>query len=327
MPAAQATPACQVWPEDTAGFSTFKVGRLQHNFHRHPLFQVDALERLALELEPLGQCRFVRPGITPGSSFAHADRHPEGLSIAEVFRRLDEPGSWLALYNVEAVPRYAALLEEVIDTVRAIIEREQSGIFNITGFIFLSAPPSVTPFHIDRENNFWLQLHGRKTINVWSHADRVVVPADAVEDFIVSHSLKRVRFREELRERSNEFETVPGDGVYFPSTSPHMTRSVVEGSGPQDAVSVSIGVNFYTDVTRNTARVHQVNRLLRKVFGVVPAYPGESPAVDALKAPLGKAVGATRQMLGKTRRAVRGWRWGDLASMSWRGGKEPPGSF
>jgi hypothetical protein len=52
-----------------------------------------------------------------------------------------------ALYNVEAIPRYRALLEAIIDGVRATIEREQPGIFNVTGYIFISAPPSVTGRH------------------------------------------------------------------------------------------------------------------------------------------------------------------------------------
>ena len=34
------------------------------------------------------------------------------------------------------------------------------------GFIFLSAPGSITPVHIDPEHNFLLQIQGTKTINV-----------------------------------------------------------------------------------------------------------------------------------------------------------------
>ena len=93
---------------------------------------------------------------------------------------MEEPGSWIALYNVEAVPRYAALLQEIIDGLRERVEREEPGIFAVTGFIFISAPPSVTPFHIDRENNFWLQLHGRKTLSVWDPNDREAVSAPHV---------------------------------------------------------------------------------------------------------------------------------------------------
>jgi hypothetical protein len=287
-----------IWADDPASFSANRIAALHHNFHEHPLFQVPELARLARELVPFKQCRFIQPGLSQASTFTHDSEHPGGRGIDEVFQRIEEPGSWIALYNIEVVPRYADLLAIIVDSMRSRVEREQPGIFNVNGFVFISAPPSVTPFHIDRENNFWLQLHGRKTLNVWDHSDRVVVPADAVEDFIVGHSLTKVRFREELRERSRQFESQPGDCVYFPSTSPHMTSSGPGWVRPGDGVSISIGVTFYTSVTCRVACIHQVNRLMRKM-GMSPAFPGESAAADALKAPVGRLVGRARSSLSR----------------------------
>lgn len=312
------TADCRMWVDDPAGFTTHKVGRLHHTYDRHPLFQLTELEALAKELVPLKQCRFVRPGITQASGFAHDSNHPDGRSIEEVFRRIEEPGSWIALYDVEAIPRYRALLENVLDNVRETIMREQRGIFMVTGFIFISAPPSVTPFHIDRENNFWLMLHGRKVMNVWDHTDRVVVPAEAVEDYIVAHSARKVRLKDEFRARSHEFEARAGDGIYFPSTSPHMTRSDAEWTAPGDRVAISIGVNFYTAHTRKTARIHQFNRLMRRC-GLSPAQPGESPVADALKSPLGKVIGVAQSTLARVSYAMK-----TKNAMSF---KPPPGSY
>ncbi|GAA4331543.1 hypothetical protein GCM10023165_05730 [Variovorax defluvii] len=306
----------RVWADDPASFSPHRITALHHNFHEHPLFQVAELAQLAKELVPFNQCRFTRPGITQASAFSHDSRHPDGRSIDEVFERIEESGSWVALYNIEVIPRYAQLLASIVDTMRPYVEREQPGIFNINGFAFLSAPPSVTPFHIDRENNFWLQLHGRKTMNVWDHRDRTVVQADAVEDFIVGHSLRKVRFKEEYRARSHQFETQAGDAIYFPSTSPHMTSSDTGWVKPGDGVSISIGVTFYTSVTRRMARVHQFNRLLRRA-GMSPAFPGESPAADWLKAPVGGAVGMARASISRTIAPFR----------RFKQAKAPPGSF
>jgi hypothetical protein len=160
-------------------------------------------------------------------------------------------------------------------------------------------------------------LRGRKTMNVWDCTDRTVVPADAVEDFIVAHQARKVRLKDEFKVRSHEFETHPGDGVYFPSTSPHMTRSDPEWTTPGDRVAISIGVNFYTSVTRNTARVHQVNRLLRKC-GLTPTGYGESAKKDALKAPIGRIVGTARASLARLATPVLRFR---------RAPKPPPGSY
>jgi len=291
----------RVWTADPGGFSTQRITPMHHNFHEHPLFQVPELVKLGMELSKLEQCRFMSPNRTVASTLAHDSRPPDGRSIEEFFQRMEEPGSSVAFYNIEVIPRYQALLMSVVNSMRSLVEREQPDIFRVNGFVFFSAPPSVTPFHIDRENNFWLQLHGHKILNVWDHRDRTIVPADAVEDFIVTQSLGKVRFDEAFLPRGLEFDARPGDAIYFPSTSPHMTRSKADPTAPPgDRLSISIGVTFYTAVTREVARIHQVNRLMRKC-GLSPSYPRESPTADAVKSAVGGLVGAGRARLGAAR--------------------------
>ncbi|MFV0672937.1 JmjC domain-containing protein [Variovorax sp. tm] len=294
---------------------------MHHNFHEHPLFQVPELVKLGMELSKVDQCRFMDPKRTVSSALWHDGRPPGGRSLEEFFERVEEPGSSVAFYNIEVVPRYQALLMSVVNSMRALVEREQPDIFRVNGFVFFSAPPSVTPFHIDRENNFWLQLHGRKTLNVWDHRDRGIVPADAVEDFIVTQSLKKVRFSEAFMPLGLEVDARPGDAVYFPSTSPHMTRSKVEQGTASERLSISIGVTFYTAATREVARIHQVNRLMRKC-GLSPSYPGESPTADAMKSAVGGFVGAGRARLGKARA-----RFISMTSARTLRHTPPPGSY
>ncbi|HWT18402.1 MAG TPA: cupin domain-containing protein, partial [Variovorax sp.] len=290
----------RVWTDDPDGFSTQRITPMHHNFHEHPLFQVPELVKLGMDLSKLDQCRFMDPKRTVASRLAHDSRPPDGRSIEEFFQRMEEQGSSVAFYNIEVIPRYQALLMLVVNSMRSLVEREQPDIFRVNGFVFVSAPPSVTPFHIDRENNFWLQLHGHKILNVWDHRDRSIVPAEAVEDFIVTQSLAKARFNEAFLSRGLEFDAQPGDAVYFPSTSPHMTRSEIGRTAAGDRLSISIGVTFYTAATREVARIHQVNRLMRKC-GLSPSYPGESPMADAAKSAVGGLVGAGRARLGAAR--------------------------
>ena len=277
-----------VAPKQPGTFTTQRVAALRHDFHQHPLMQLGEVEKLASDLSPAGQCRFIEPGTRPDSPFQHQPVHPEGRGIDEVFRRIEEPGSWIALYNVEKHARYRPFLKEVVDCMRPLVEREQGPIFRETGFIFISAPPSVTPFHIDRENNFWLQIKGRKTLSVWDSTDREVVPSSDVEQFIL-HGGSNATLKESFMERRLVFDVGAGDGVYFPSTSPHMTRTDDAWVRPGDGVSISIGVNFYTRLTRHRAYVHAANMMLRKL-GFTPQHPGESTARDMVKYPFGRAV-------------------------------------
>ncbi len=279
----------RIWPDEAASFSSHVYSRIHHNFHQHPLMELSQLLELARELQPLSGCRFLDPTATATSKFDHQSVSHQGIGIDEVFRRIEEPGSWVALYNIENIPRYRELLHDAVRAVQPLVEREQPGIFAATGFIFISAPPSITPFHIDRENNFWLQVRGRKFISLWDRNDQQVLPTEVVEDFIVNRDLRRVRLTDAVRARGCEFDSGPGEGFYFPSTTPHMTRITTDWTSAGNGVSISIGINFYTSITRHYAKVHQINRVLRRL-GVTPHPPGRHAWRDLLKAPLGRAV-------------------------------------
>jgi hypothetical protein len=277
-----------VSPVDPAAFSTARISPVRHTFTTHPLLQLDALRELAKSLYPTGQCRFIQPGTTTKAPFKHESAEHSGRSIDDVFSRIEERGSWLALYNVETHPAYKAFLAEATASYRHLVEKDLSGVRHVGGFIFISSPPSITPFHIDREHNFWLQVSGRKVISVWDHNDREVVPGPLVDRFIAFGDLAPVALNDAFANRAQVFDVRAGDGVYFPPTSPHTTRSDESWSVAEDGVSISIGTVFYTAQSTVDAQVHAGNVLLRQL-GMSPAHPGASPMGDAFKRPLGQA--------------------------------------
>ncbi|MEQ1517387.1 MAG: hypothetical protein ABL931_12960 [Usitatibacteraceae bacterium] len=277
---------------DENHLSLGRLGAIRHNYHLHPLMQIQSLASLAKKLSLTDQCRFIAPDTKVTSVFHHQKDSPDGRGIEDVFRDIEKSGSWVALYNVQTDPTYRQFVWDVMESARHIVAPQEQ-VFDVRGFIFISAPPSVTPLHIDRENNFWLQVHGRKTLNVWDRRDRDIVPATEVENFI-SWGGGPVPFKEEMLARSSEFDCGPGDGVYFPSTSPHMTRSDTSWVEPGNGVTVSIGIVFYTNVTRRDAYVHTVNQLMRTHLGFQPSPPGESTIVDRLKYPVGRLTVALR---------------------------------
>lgn len=281
---------------DPANFTLRRFGRFRHNYDRHPLLQIDRLAQLAQDVMPLGKCRFIAPDMTDASPFYHTATPSDGKTVEEVFRRIEEPGSWIAMYNVEVDATYQAFLWDVLASAGELVTREETP-YAVRGFIFISAPPSVTPFHIDRENNFWMNIRGRKVIGVWDRDDRSIVSQPDVEDFMIYRALDNVQLTDAVRAKVHEFDCGPGDGVYFPSTTPHMTRSDRSWTQPGEGVSISIGIDFYTDVTRRNANVHACNYVMRK-FGLSPRYPEQSSLVDRLKYPVGRAFSTVNRLRG-----------------------------
>lgn len=272
--------------EAEADFRSDTFSPIKHNYHQHPLLQLDQLEQLALRLAAIKEARFIMPGTKPDSEFKHEAFTPD--RIAEVFRRIEEPGSWIALYNIQLDEVYRKFLwEEAYPSFSHLIKNGEK-IYDIRGFIFISAPPSVTPFHIDRENNFWVNIRGRKTISLWDWRDRDIVSGKDLEDFIAYGALHNVKLTDLARSRANEFNCGPGEGVYFPSTTPHMAVSNPDWVKPGDGVSISMGTDFYSNVTRRNANIHLFNQQLRRL-GITPVYPSNSRLVDMLKYAGGKA--------------------------------------
>ncbi len=269
----------------------------RHAYDTHPLMGLVALEALAERLQAGFQCRFMAPSTDPAVPFEHAPRPADGRTIREVFARLDEPGSWIALYDVQTEPAYRDFVWQVIADARSWLPSGER-VLDVRGFIFVSAPPSVTPFHIDGENNFWMQIRGRKTIHVWDRNDPRVVADRDLERFILYRSLDAVRLDDAKRALGQAFDCGPGDGLYFPSTTPHMTVSTPDWVTEGDGVAVSIGVVFYTESTLREAHAHACNQWLRRI-GWTPARPGVSRRLDAFKAPFGRlAVAAAERLRG-----------------------------
>ena len=263
-------------------FDPLRVATFTHNFHQHPLAQLDSLRDLARRLQAAGtdKVKFINPSTREDSRFVLATESFDGKSIDQVFDDLHQPGSWIAIYEARTDSIYAEFIDSVIGAADGVTGDGDLEIFDSDAYIFISSAPSVTPFHIDRENNFWLQLSGTKRLTVWDPEDRSVVSQKAVEGWIVRSSLAGVHYSGEDTAVVNQ-EIVAGSGVFMPSTSPHMTNTETSGQ-----ISVSVGVVYYSRRTRRNANIHALNAVLRKL-GLEPTAPGERPLLDKLKYPIG----------------------------------------
>ena len=253
------------------------ITALRHALADHPLLQLGALHELARGFAGTSHIKLARPGRKIDSAFHTLSESEARRNVDEVFDTLATPGSWLAIFYAEHDPTYAQLLRDAIDGFAHQIEPVDPGIHGMNMFIFIATPPTVTPFHIDRENNINLQILGRKRWRIWDPQDRTAVPDEAIEEFFARDSLSKLHFKPEFEARARVLEVGPGDGVYLPATSAHAVDTEfaqAQGGSGRDAIAVNVALTYFTRGTRRRANLVLARDFLRRRIG--------SAAVDAL---------------------------------------------
>ena len=274
-------------------FDPWKIAAAEHRLCAHPLLQLDALVDLGRRLEARRLVRTHSDEAQAGSSFADAPQlHPNRRSASETLADIAQAHAWMSLLNVQTDPIYRHLVDEVLDAVRPLVEPHDPGMCFRAGWIFVSSPGAVTPFHIDHEHNVILQIAGRKRLYTWDPFDRIVVSERAQERFHDQHSRTLVTWDESFRGRARVFDLEPGMGGYMPSTSPHMVEN-------GDAPSITVSFTYYTDATRRRELLYRGNARLRRL-GVTPHPVGLSPSRD-------RAKGTVLQGIYSAQSGIRRW--------------------
>ena len=244
----------------------FAIG---HGLSNHPLFEIPRLMQLCRSL-PESSVEY-NAGNIP-LSVAPEKTPRNGLSAEETIVRIAECQSWMVLRCVEQDPEYRALLHRCLAEVARHSEVLSRGMFLEQGFIFLSSPGSVTPFHLDPEENFLLQIRGSKRVEVFDGHDRSILSEEELEQL---YYWNHRNLAHKNRGRAWTFDLVPGRGMHIPLTAPHYVLN-----GPQ--VSISFSITFRTLDVKRRRMVHICNAFLRQ-RGFRPTPAGTRPWLDFLK--------------------------------------------
>ncbi|MDP5103008.1 MAG: cupin-like domain-containing protein [Erythrobacter sp.] len=244
---------------------------LRHNLTSHPLLEIEALAGLAEKL-PITSVEYNRGDLPIG-----VDGKPgsNGLTIAETIRRVADAQSWAVLKNIEQVPAYSDLLLGLLDEIRPEIEAATGAMLTPQGYIFVSSPNSVTPFHFDPEHNILLQIRGTKVMTQFPAGDTRFVPDTAHETYH-SGGPRELKWDDGFLPQGREFSLRPGDALFVPVMAPHFVRN-----GPAPSVSLSITWRSEWSYRESDARI--LNAILRK-RGLSPAAPGRWPQQNFAKA-------------------------------------------
>jgi len=260
---------------------------IAHRLTAHPLLSLPNLIELSRRL-PAENVRYNRGDVQPSQRIYTAAKN--GLSIEETIRQIEDCGSWLVLRFVEQDPEYRALVDECLDEIQTLSEPVMPGMCKREGFIFITSPGSVTPFHADPEYNFLMQIRGTKKASMFDVADRSIVSEEVLEKYLAEGPFCG-EFKDEYQRKAFEFDLHPGDGLHFPLNWPHWVKN-------GDEVSISFSVTFRTPQSERTSCIYSVNHQLRK-RGFNPTAHGKSALLDSAKFNAYRAIRRAKSLLGK----------------------------
>ncbi|MBC8645669.1 MAG: cupin-like domain-containing protein [Thermoanaerobaculia bacterium] len=251
-----------------------------HNLGNHPLFDLPRLTRLCRTLDRIpGRTSFqsANSRVTQGWS---VPLPTEVSSAAQAIERIHESGSWVLLKSIQEDPEYAELLRQCLAELQELTGEDlRREITWSDAYVFIASPRAMTPYHIDHESNFLIQIHGEKDVNLFDPSDRSILTEEEIERYYIGEMSAAV-YREEVQKKAHVFRLKPGVGVHHPVRAPHWVQN-------GEDYSVSLSVLFFLRDFDLQARVYQVNHYLRKLH-LSPTPPGQSALRDAMKIlPLG----------------------------------------
>ena len=264
--------------------------KLAHQLRGHGLLELESIAELAQRL-PAKDLEYNAGNLPIGIS-QHATPS-NGLSVAETIRSIEENSSWMVLKRVEQDPQYRALLHAVLAELKEVIRPVTGEMLRLEGFIFVSSPRAVTPFHCDPEYNILCQLRGSKTITIFPAEDEGIAPQRFHERYN-SGGQRNLEWRDEFAPLGMPVQLDPGDAVFVPLMAPHWVRN-------GDQVSISFSVTWRSGWSFRQADAHAFNNRLRRL-GLDPAPPRRFPRDNLLKSVAQRALMKAERTLGAVRR-------------------------
>ena len=254
---------CRNYPDDGARLQLAVQSEL---FSSRRLIELaQTLDEHLVEFNPGDLPIAVAPNNIP-----HSD-----LSAAEIIESIGTNNSWMTLRNIEHDLAFERLMRQIIDVLKPDIEERSGPIIQCEGFLFISSPGAVTPFHFDEEHNVLIQLRGRKRVALFSQHDRDLASQIDLERFH-SGGHRNLALPKNLENRGDEIALEPGAALYIPPLAPHWVS--VTGTEP----SLSLSVTWRSHASRRMCYLHQINHELRK-RGANPRFPGTARLIDQLK--------------------------------------------
>ncbi len=239
---------------------------LQHGLAHHPMLNMYALSNLAARLPAKDVEQRSATDANP-QNFAHVDQDPVRASQA-IVNMLRNP-CWVMLRDIQQNPDYANLLDQIIEPLRDQIEDTTGAINMLRGFIFMSAPGTLTPLHFDPEFNILMQISGQKMFHTYPAASPFL--SGPQQENFHANGDNILPWGPDYVGTGNPHALNPGDALFVPYKAPHWVK--VKGNAP----SISLSITWRTEYCDRLDHAVQLRRILRRI-GLSPNTPALWPA-------------------------------------------------
>lgn len=257
---------------------------LEHHLVGHPLFELEALAQLGTRMREI-DVEYNRGDLPVGIAGDAVESN--GLGIADTIRGIEKNGSWMVLKFIEQDPIYRQLLHDTLAEIAPAVRDVTGEMLKLEGFIFVSSPNAVTPFHFDPEHNILLQIRGSKTFTVFPADDDGVADGVSHETFH-NGGHRNLKWRDDFADKGTPLHMDPGQAVYVPVKAPHYVRN-----GP--APSVSFSITWRSEWSYHESAARGMNHLLRKA-GLNPRSPKRYPQQNLAKSVAYRALSKAKRL-------------------------------
>lgn len=267
----------------------FDGGRLRAVFNREPhlfrhrienndLFHLDRLGAAAEEL-------YRRNGKANVYAMDSARRVDQlfntnvagDVDLAAFVRNIGQSQSWVVLKSLELIPGFDALFRDIIaDFAADLKEFCPKYAHDLRGYLFISSPGTLTPYHIDGEWSLLAQVKGRKFYRIYDVCDPNVISNDEIEEFYHGN-FDAARHAPGKDATARDFVLEPGLALSQPRHAPHVVRV-----DPDHGYSMTLGLSLLTNEWATEKAAHQANRVLRNA-GLRPHAVGLDRRLDLVK--------------------------------------------
>ena len=256
----------------------------EHGLLGNPLFELPSLIELSARMPDHRDTYWSNGQVAVNKGWSAGTENRS--SLQDTILHIEHNDSLVILKHTEQDPVYGPVLQNFLTRlVKLSGERMRCDVTVGEALILISSPNRITPYHMDGEANFLVQVVGDKMFYVFPHDDLTLVTNDDLERYYLKDANSAI-YKADRQKDAVAYDLRAGMGVHVPVTAPHWVQNM-------NNISVAISFTYELRSVDRLAKIYRLNHQLRRL-GFEPTPPGVSPWRDRLKAATARTLADLR---------------------------------